>query len=60
VLPSLVIVAMGRVTGSIPGAVSHGLSSSAGHHLPVALAVAGGVCAARSRARSRWPRPRRP
>jgi ATP-binding cassette, subfamily B, bacterial len=39
----LVLVAMGRVTGDIPGAVEHGLSSADGHELIAALAVAGGI-----------------
>src|SRR4051794_1721433 len=45
VLPNLVIVAMGRATGEIPGAVRDGLGSGAGHRLMVALAVAGAVYA---------------
>lgn len=44
-LPVLVLVAMGRVTGAIPGAVIYGLGSSAGHTLLVYLAEAGGVYA---------------
>ncbi len=40
VLPSLTLVAMGRATGHIPGAVADGLSSPAGHALLAALAVA--------------------
>jgi ATP-binding cassette, subfamily B, bacterial len=44
-LPVLVLVAMGRVTGDIPGAVEHGLSSGDGHRLIAALAVAGGIYA---------------
>jgi len=44
-LPVLVIVAMGRVTGAIPGAVIFGLSSPHGQTLLVALAEAGGVYA---------------
>jgi ATP-binding cassette, subfamily B, bacterial len=44
-LPNLVIIAMGHVTGSIPGAVEHGLSSSDGHRLLAALAIAAGVYA---------------
>jgi ATP-binding cassette subfamily B protein len=40
VLPNLVIIAMGHVTGSIAGAVEHGLSSSDGHRLIAALAIA--------------------
>jgi ATP-binding cassette subfamily B protein len=44
-LPVLVLVAMGRVTGAIPGAVTGGLSSPEGHRLLDALAVAGGVYA---------------
>jgi ATP-binding cassette, subfamily B, bacterial len=42
-LPVLVLVAMGRVTGDIPGAVEHGLSSGDGDRLIAALAVAGGI-----------------
>ncbi|MGO9886795.1 MAG: ABC transporter ATP-binding protein [Solirubrobacteraceae bacterium] len=41
VLPVLVLVLMGRVTGAIPDAVTFGLSSPQGHRLIVALAVAG-------------------
>jgi ATP-binding cassette, subfamily B, bacterial len=44
-LPVLVLIAMGRVTGAIPGAVIFGLSSSSGHTLLVTLAEAGGVYA---------------
>jgi ATP-binding cassette, subfamily B, bacterial len=44
-LPVLVLVAMGRVTGDIPGAVDHGLSSAEGRTLIAALAVAGGLYA---------------
>src|ERR1700744_1475759 len=44
-LPVLVLIAMGRVTGDIPGAVEHGLSSSEGDRLIAALAVAGGIYA---------------
>jgi ATP-binding cassette subfamily B protein len=44
-LPVLVLVAMGRVTGDIPGAVADGLSSAAGHALIAALAVAGWIYA---------------
>jgi ATP-binding cassette subfamily B protein len=44
-LPNLVIVAMGHATGAIPGAVEHGIGSSAGTRLLVGLAVAGGVYA---------------
>jgi membrane protein implicated in regulation of membrane protease activity len=56
-LPVLVLIAMGRVTGAIPGAVDDGLSSPAGHRLIVSLAAAGAIyalssCAARSRTRS--------
>jgi ATP-binding cassette subfamily B protein len=43
VLPNLTLIAMGRVTGRIPAAAKHGLSSAAGHALLVTLAVAG-VC----------------
>ena len=42
-LPVLVLIAMGRVTGAIPAAVEHGLSSPAGTRLLVALAEAGGI-----------------
>ena len=45
VLPVLVLVAMGRVTGDIPAAVLGGLSSPAGHTLVTALALAGGIYA---------------
>ncbi|HUA48515.1 MAG TPA: ABC transporter ATP-binding protein [Solirubrobacteraceae bacterium] len=44
-LPVLVLVAMGRVTGAIPGAVEHGLSSPAGHRLLLDLAEAGVIYA---------------
>jgi ATP-binding cassette, subfamily B, bacterial len=44
-LPVLVLIAMGRVTGAIPGAVIFGLSSSHGHTLLTDLAEAGGVYA---------------
>jgi ATP-binding cassette subfamily B protein len=44
-LPVLVLIAMGRVTGAIPGAVVFGMSSSAGHRLLAALGVAGGIYA---------------
>ncbi|HTU94253.1 MAG TPA: ATP-binding cassette domain-containing protein [Solirubrobacteraceae bacterium] len=44
-LPVLVVIAMGRVTGAIPGAVSFGLSSSHGRTLIVDLAEAGGIYA---------------
>jgi ATP-binding cassette, subfamily B, bacterial len=44
-LPVLVLIAMGRVTGAIPGAVVHGLASSDGHRLLVELALAGGIYA---------------
>jgi ATP-binding cassette, subfamily B, bacterial len=44
-LPVLVLVAMGRVTGDIPGAVEHGLSSADGQRLIATLAVAGGIYA---------------
>ncbi len=40
VLPSLTLVSMGWATGHIPGAVTGGLSSPAGHALLEALAVA--------------------
>ncbi len=40
-LPVLVLIAMGRVTGAIPGAVASGLSSPSGRRLLVSLAVAG-------------------
>jgi ATP-binding cassette, subfamily B, bacterial len=44
-LPVLVLIAMGRVTGAIPGAVEHGLSSPAGARLLGDLAAAGAVYA---------------
>ena len=44
-LPVLVLIAMGRVTGAIPGAVTFGLSSPPGHALLVDLAEAGGIYA---------------
>ncbi len=44
-LPVLVLIAMGRVTGAIPGAVIFGVSSSHGHTLLVYLAEAGGIYA---------------
>lgn len=44
-LPVLVLIAMGRVTGAIPGAVRHGLSSAPGHRLVVDLIQAGVVYA---------------
>jgi len=44
-LPVLVLVLMGRVVAAIPGAVVHGLGSSDGHHLVIALAEAGAVYA---------------
>jgi ATP-binding cassette subfamily B protein len=44
-LPVLVLVAMGRVTGAIPGAVEQGLSSAEGRRLIADLAVAGGIYA---------------
>jgi ATP-binding cassette, subfamily B, bacterial len=44
-LPVLVLIAMGRVTGAIPGAVGRGLGSSAGHRLIADLAAAGGIYA---------------
>jgi ATP-binding cassette, subfamily B, bacterial len=44
-LPVLVLIAMGRVTGAIPGAVIFGLGSHAGHALVGDLALAGGVYA---------------
>ena len=45
VLPVLVLVLMGRVTGSIPDAVTFGLSSPQGQRLILALALAGSVYA---------------
>jgi ATP-binding cassette subfamily B protein len=45
VLPVLVLILMGRVTGAIPAAVQDGLSSPAGQHLIAALAQAGVVYA---------------
>src|ERR1700733_10626223 len=44
-LPVLVLIAMGRVTGAIPGAVIFGVSSHAGHHLLVLLGEAGAIYA---------------
>jgi ATP-binding cassette subfamily B protein len=44
-LPVLVLIAMGRVTGAIPGAVLFGLGSGAGHALITDLALAGGIYA---------------
>lgn len=44
-LPVLVLIAMGRVTGAIPGAVVFGLGSGPGHTLVGDLALAGGVYA---------------
>jgi ATP-binding cassette subfamily B protein len=44
-LPVLVLIAMGRVTGAIPGAVIFGLGSPDGHALIGDLAEAGGVYA---------------
>ena len=44
-LPVLVLIAMGRVTGAIPGAVIFGLGSRSGHALISDLALAGGVYA---------------
>jgi ATP-binding cassette, subfamily B, bacterial len=44
-LPVLVLVAMGRVTGAIPGAVIFGLDSGSGHALIDDLALAGGIYA---------------
>jgi ATP-binding cassette subfamily B protein len=44
-LPVLVLVLMGRMTGSIPGAVEFGLGSPPGHRLIHGLALAGGVYA---------------
>ncbi len=40
-LPVLVLIAMGRVTGAIPGALEFGLGSAAGQRLLIALAAAG-------------------
>jgi ATP-binding cassette, subfamily B, bacterial len=45
VLPVLVLILMGRVTGAIPDAVTFGLSSPDGHRLIVTVALAGGVYA---------------
>jgi ATP-binding cassette subfamily B protein len=42
-LPVLTLVAIGHVTGDIPGAVTGGLGSPAGHRLDAALVVAGVV-----------------
>jgi ATP-binding cassette, subfamily B, bacterial len=44
-LPVFVLISMGRVTGAIPAAVEHGLSSPSGHRLIVALAEAGTIYA---------------
>jgi ATP-binding cassette, subfamily B, bacterial len=44
-LPVLVLIAMGRVTGAIPGAVILGLGSGPGHALINDLALAGGIYA---------------
>jgi ATP-binding cassette subfamily B protein len=44
-LPVLVVIAMGRVTGAIPGTVIFGLSSPSGHTLLLDLAEAGGIYA---------------
>ncbi|HEY4097796.1 MAG TPA: hypothetical protein VGM33_19895, partial [Baekduia sp.] len=44
-LPNLVIVSMGHATGDIPGAVTGGLDSAAGHRLLTALAIAGAIYA---------------
>jgi len=41
VLPPLTLIAIGHVTGDIPGAVQHGLGSPDGHRLDGALVVAG-------------------
>jgi ATP-binding cassette subfamily B protein len=40
-LPNLTIVLMGRVAGRIPGAVTDGLGSAAGHALLLAVGIAG-------------------
>jgi len=45
VLPVLVLILMGRVTGAIPGAVSFGLSSPQGRRLIAAVALAGAAYA---------------
>jgi ATP-binding cassette, subfamily B, bacterial len=45
VLPVLVLVLMGRVTGAIPDAVTFGLSSPQGHRLIVSLALVGAAYA---------------
>jgi len=45
VLPVLVLILMGRVTGEIPDAVTFGLSSPQGHRLIVTLALAGAAYA---------------
>ena len=42
-LPVLVLIAMGRVTGAIPGAVMFGLSSSQGDALLLTLGEAGAI-----------------
>ena len=45
VLPVLVLILMGRVTGAIPDAVTFGLSSSEGHRLIALVALAGAAYA---------------
>jgi ATP-binding cassette subfamily B protein len=40
-LPNVMLIAMGRTVGDIPGAVRSGLGSPAGHRMLVQLAVAG-------------------
>ncbi len=45
VLPVLVLILMGRVTGGVPDAVTFGLSSPQGHRLILALALAGAAYA---------------
>src|SRR5262249_8755479 len=39
VLPILALISLGRAVGKIPAAVEHGLGSSAGHSLLLALAI---------------------
>jgi len=46
VLPNVVLVAAGRLVGTIPAATEHGLSSSAGDRLFGALAITGAAYAA--------------
>lgn len=43
IAPNVVIIAIGALVGSIPDAVSHGLSSGPGHRAELAMAVVGVV-----------------